>query len=258
MFPLIDNLLYQNDIGDNDNLALFTDIKFTIPQIGSIWFSGYLDEMISFTTKFWVKTRAMFAYQAGTKVNIPFLPFTTASFRYTKVEPYCYTHNAINYTPWYLQYLSLSYTNNGECLGYYLAPNSDEFNLQIQANPSPYLICGLQYQLIRHGVDWGSGSVPGSNLYSELRNKYRDELNKYFLHDGTYEWSNIISLNCNYNFRKFSVPVTAYAQIGYIYDWFTGITGEPVFKTPFTVVNNEEYKEKNGVVLNLGLSLLFE
>ena len=257
-FPLIDNVVYQNDIGDDDNLALFTNIKFVIPDVGSVWFSGYLDEIIAFTTKFWVKTRAMFAFQAGTKVNIPWLPFATASFRYTKVEPYCYTHHSINYTPWYRQYISESYTNNGESLGYYLAPNSDEFNLQIETTPSPYLNLGFQYQLIRHGVDWGSGAVMGSNLYSELRNYDRNDLEKFFLRDGTYEWSNIVSLHCNYNLRQFDIPVTVYAGLGYIYDWFTEIDGEPGKNTSYSVVNNDEYSEKHGVVFNLGLSILFE
>lgn len=257
-FPLIDNVIYQNNVGDNDNLALFADFKFKIPNIGSIWVSGYLDEIISPTTKFWVMTRAMFAFQAGTKVNVPLIPFTTASFRYTKVEPYCYTHHSINYTPWYTQYISESYTNNGECLGYYLAPNSDEFNFQLESNPSPFLILGFQYQLIRHGVDWGSGAVEGSNLYSELHNKDRSTKTKYFLRDGTYEWSNVVSLRCSYNLRQFDIPVTINAGLGYIYDWFTGIEGEKGKDTPYSKINTDEYSEKHGVVFNLGISVMFE
>ena len=257
-FPLVDNVVYQNNIGDNDNLALFGNFKFTAPGTGSIWVSGYLDEINAFTTKFWRKTRAMFAFQSGGKINIPWIPFTTASFRYTKVEPYCYTHHSINYTPWYSQYLSESYTNNGECLGYYLAPNSDEFNFQFDSNPLPYLNLGFQYQLIRHGVDWGSGSVIGSNIYSELRNYDRSDLDKYFLHDGTYEWSNIVSIHCNYDLRQHNLPISVYAGLGYIFDWFTQIEGEPGAKTPYSYVNNDEYPQKNGVVLNLGVSVFFE
>ena len=257
-FPLLDNVMYQNNIGDDDNLALFGNMKFIFPEIGSIWISGFLDEINSFTTKFWEKTRAMFAFQAGGKVNIPWFQFTTASFRYTKVEPYCYTHHSINYTPWYHQYISESYTNNGECIGYYLAPNSDEFNFQINSTPNAYLNVGFQYQLIRHGVDWGSGSSLGNNLYSELRNYNRDDLYKYFLHDGTYEWSNIISLSCRYNLRQYNIPIKINAGIGYIYDWFTQIDGQPGRKTKLSKVNNDEYQEKNGIVLNLSASILFD
>lgn len=257
-FPLIDNVVYQNNVGDNDNLALFADMKFKLGNFGSLWFSGYLDEIISPTTKFWRMTRAMFAFQAGTKVTIPWLPFTTAAFRYTKVEPFCYTHHSINYTPWYQQYISESYTNNGECIGYYLAPNSDEFNLQINSIPTPYLNLLFQYQLIRHGVDWGSGSFEGNNLYSELHNEKRGELKKYFLHDGTYEWSNIISINCSYNLRQFDIPVTLNLGLGYIYDWFTAINGEPGKDTSYSKINTDEYSEKNGIVINLGMSFLFD
>ena len=257
-FPLIDNVIYQNNIGDNDNLGLFGNLKFNVPSIGSIWFSGFLDEISADIIKFWRKTRAMFAFQAGGKINLPWVPFTTVSFRYTKVEPYCYTHHSINYAPWYSHYISESYTNNGECLGYYLAPNSDEFNLQIESNPTSFLNLGFQYQLIRHGVDWGSGAVPGSNLYSELRNNDRSELEKFFLHDGTYEWSNIFSISCNYNLRQFNIPATVFVGIGYIYDWFTQIEGEPGVNTKYSYVNNDEYSEKNGIVLNIGASFFFD
>lgn len=254
-FPLIDRVVYQNDIGDYDNLALFGNMKFIYPGIGSIWFSGYLDEVSVFKIKFWEKTRAMYALQAGTKVTVPVLPFTTVSFRYTKVEPYCYTHHSINYTPWYDHYLSESYTNNGECLGYYLPPNSDEFHFRIESKAIESTTLALQYQLVRHGVDWGSGAGIGNNLYSELRNYDRDDLYKYFLKDGTYEWSNIISLYGSYNFRNFNVPVKIYANLGYIYTWFTQINGEPGWDTTYSRVSNDEYRDKNGFVMTLGFTI---
>lgn len=257
-FPLIDKVVYQNNIGDNDNIGVFTNTKFILPEYGSAWLSLYLDEIDSFTTKFWEKTRAMFAFQTGIKANIPKLPFATIAFRYTKVEPYCYTHHSINYTPWYNHYVSESYTNNGECIGYYLAPNSDEFYFCFDSNPSIYSKLNIEYQLIRHGVDWGSGAVPGSNLYSELPNDTRDDMYKYFLKDGTYEWTSVIAVNYSYNLRKFNLPASVNIGLGYIYDWFTQINGEPGPDAKFEYVNNEEYKKKNGVVFNLGMSFLFE
>lgn len=260
MFPLIDRVVYQNDVGDYDNLALFGSMKYTLEGYGSIWYSGYLDEVNVFKTKFWEKTRAMYAMQGGIKANLPFLPFTTASFRYTKVEPYCYTHHAINNTPWYNHYLSESYTNNGECLGYYLAPNSDEFNLQINSSPLQTLQVGFQYQLIRHGVDWGSRSKAesGSNLYSELQVENRGDLYKYFLRDGCYEWSNVVSIYGSYDFNTLHFPIRLYAGLGYIYDWFTDIDGEPGWNTPYHTINTDEYSAKNGVVGNISLSIFFD
>lgn len=254
-FPLIDRVVYQNDVGDYDNLALFGDMKFIYPGIGSIWISGYLDEVSVFKIRFWEKTRAMYALQAGTKVTLPFIPFTTVSFRYTKVEPYCYTHQSINYTSWYDHYINEAYLNNGESLGYYLPPNSDEFHFRIESKAFENTTLALQYQLIRHGVDWGSGAGIGNNLYSELRDYDRDDLYKYFLKDGTYEWSNVISIFGSYNFRKFNVPVKVYANFGYIINWFTEVNGEPGWDATYSRVSNDEYQDKNGFVLTVGFTI---
>lgn len=264
-FPLLDRIVYQNNTGDFDNLSLFGDFKFYYPGLGSLWLSGYLDEVNAMKSKFWEKTRAMYAVQAGTKFIVPFLPFTTASFRYTKVEPYCYTHHSINYTPYYNHYISESYTNNGEGLGYYLPPNSDEFHLKIDTNAFENATFSLQYQLIRHGVDWGSGAGIGNNLYSELRNTNRGDLNKYFLKDGVYEWSNIVSVYGSYDFRNYNLPVKIYANLGFIYDWFTktSLSLEDIKnenydgakKASFHYINNDEYNDKSGFVITVGFSI---
>lgn len=266
-FPLIDRVVYQNLIGDFDNLALFANIKYFYPGFASFWFSAYLDEVNAILKqRFWEKTRAMYAFQLGSKFAIPKIPFTTISFRYTKVEPYCYTHHGINYTPWYDHYINEGYTNNGESLGYYLPPNSDEFNVQIETRPIENLALGLQYQLIRHAADWGRQSVLGSNIYSELRNNDRDDLEKYFLRDGAYEWSSIVSLHASYNFKKVKLPFTLYANIGYVYDWFTIIEDdaysriksenyENAKQNEYHYINDNEYSEKNGVVITLGITI---
>lgn len=256
-FPLIDRVVYQNNIGDYDNLALFGNLKYSISGLGSVWFSGYLDEINAFTTQFWKKTRAMFALQAGTKIALPVLPFTTLSLRYTKVEPYCYTHHGINYTSWYDHYLNEAYMNNGEPLGYYLKPNSDEIHFRIESNPTSTLSWAMQYQLIRHGVDWGSrvGINTGNNIYSELRNHGRDELEKYFLRDGCYEWTNTLTLTGSYSFKINKLPVQIYGSAGYIYDYFTDINGEPGKDTAYSKINTAEYSTKNGVVFTLGFKI---
>ena len=251
--PTLDRLIYQNNIGDYDNIALFGDMKLRYPGLGSIWFSLFLDE-ISVSKEFFEKTRCMYAFQFGTKVNVPILPFTTVSFRYTKLEPYCYTHHSISYVPYYQQYIAQSYTNNGESLGYYLPPNSDEFLFKIESKPITSTAFGFQYQLIRHGADWGSGAVPGSNLYSEL-SPDRDSLRKYFLRDGVYEWMSIFSLYGSYDFKNFNVPVKVFLNMGYIYQWFTGIDGTPSSSTPYHYINTPEYTDKNGFVFTLGIKL---
>lgn len=258
LFPLIDSVIYQNDVGDYDNLALFGNLKYTIPGYGKIWLSGYLEEVNSLKSHFWDKTRCMFAYQAGTKANIPLLPFTTVSFRYTKIEPYCYTHNAICAQPWsYGRYISESYTNNGECLGYYLQPNSDEFFLRLDTRPFANFKCGFQWQLIRHGVDWGSESVRGSNIYSELSPTERSEYYKYFLQDGVYEWTNILALDASYNFTQIKFPLMLNMSIGYVYDWFTKADGGIDTKSSYHDYSSSEYSGYNGFVCSLGIKAFF-
>jgi len=261
MFPLLNYVVYQNSLGDFDNLALFGNIKGIIPGIGTVWFSAFVDEMSSvkniLTFKFFEKTRDMFAYQAGTRINIPFLPFTSFSFRYTKIEPYCYTHQSTTKQPWYDYYISESYTNNGRSLGYYLEPNSDEIFVRIESKPLPTATFGLQYQLIRHGADYGSGAVPGSSIWSELPvpSALRNTFNKYFLHDGAYEWTHTIALDASYTFNQFNVPLQIYGGIGYVYDFFTQSEKGENQKSPYHKINTEEYPIKKGCVMYFGLKL---
>lgn len=263
-FPLIDKVVYQNNVGDYDNLALFTNLKLRYPGIGSIWGSVYLDEVNSPSAKIFVKSRCMFAYQAGIKANIPGLPFTTLSFRYTKVEPYCYTHQALSSTasqPYYPNYLAEGYTNNGESIGYYLPPNADEFFVRAESRPVPAAVLGLQYQFIRHGVDWGSQAsmYSGSSIYSELTTgALRDKLTKYFLHDGTYEWMNIITVTASYDFDRHGIPLQVFGSLGYVHNWFTSIgSAEPGESTPFYKINTDEYCETRGLVLSLSIKAFY-
>ena len=262
-FPLTDRLVYQNNVGDYDNLALYANLKYMYPGIASVWGSVYIDEINAFGTDIFHNTRCMFAYQGGTKVNIPFLPFGNLSVRYTKVEPYCYTHEALNpgaNQPYYPNYICENYTNNGDSLGYYLQPNSDELFVKIETRPFTASSFNFHYQLIRHGVDWGSGSYiySGSNIYSELpAGSYgpgRNNLHKYFLKDGVYEWMNVFAIEAAYNFNYIGIPVQLYSTVGYVNNWFTTIGGAtPSKDAKYYTFSNEEYKANKGVVISVGI-----
>ena len=262
-FPLVDRVVYQNNVGDYDNLALYGNVKLKYDGIGYIWGSLYLDEINAIGTDIFHNTRCMFAYQGGTKVNIPWIPFSTFSIRYTKVEPYCYTHEALNpgaNQPYFPNYISENYTNNGESLGYYLKPNSDELLVKFETKTIASASFDFKYQFIRHGVDWGSGSniYSGSSIYSELpAGSYgpgRNNLHKYFLHDGVYEWMNIFTLEAAYDFNHFGIPVQLYGTAGFVNNWFTTIGGaKPSKNTKYTKFTSEEYKETRGVVISLGI-----
>ncbi len=273
-FPLVDRVVYQNSMGDYDNLALFTDLKIRYPGIGYIWGSFYLEEMNSVSAKLFENTRCMFAYQGGVKSIIPLLPFTNIALRYTKVEPYAYTHTALSPTemqPYYSHYISESYTNNGESIGYYLPPNADELFVKLESKPLTGATFSFGYQLIRHGVDWGSKSsmYSGSSIYSELPTTRDDcvsrgDLRKNFLHDGTYEWFNIFNIKASYDLNTVAFPVQVYCSLGYVHNWFTTIgAAQGPQDTAYTKVkdydykkfSDNEYKENRGCVLSVGINL---
>ena len=271
IFPLISYVEYQNHIGDCDNLSLFGDLKYTKEGLGSIWGSLYLDEINGLNNNPLKYTRAMFAIQGGIKYIIPKIPFASISLRYTKIEPYCYTHHSINYTPWYDHYISENYSNNGESLGYYLPPNSDELLLSFKMRPSTNLSWGASYQLIRHGADYGSQQVPGSNIYSEMSNMNRSQLKKYFLHDGAYNWNHILSAGASMTFNT-KYPISVYGNAGLLYSYFTVIDSEKYdrsvygnngnckdvdFKTPYSIADNDEYPNVLGGVITIGANVRF-
>lgn len=264
-FPLIDRVVYQNDVGDYDNCSLYGNFKIRYPGVGYGWFSFYLDELNAFLTKFWKNTRAMYAFQLGAKIALPEpIPFGTFTFRYTKIEPYCYTHQSINGTPWYNHYINENYSNNGYCLGYYLQPNSSEILVRLDCSPDANSTAAFQYQLITHGAEFGSQQVPGSNLYSELPRNGRGSLRKNFLFDGAYEWTHLFTLAGSYKVKA-RIPVKINATAGFVYDYFSTIDGGAVsiyehldrfsvYEDPHHA-QNDEYYDIMGGIFSLSVTL---
>ncbi len=135
--------------------------------------------------------------------------------------------------------------------------------------PSVNSYAGVSYQLIRHGADYGSQSVPGSNIYSELCPYNRNELKKYFLHDGAYNWIHILSAGGRLALNT-KIPVSFYGNLGLIFSYFTVIDAENYdrsiygnngncknadFSTPFNIANTDEYPTLFGAVLTVGISI---
>ena len=228
IYPLLDNFFYQNFIGDFDNMAVFLNLKGQYPGLGKLWFSFFMDEMeISSMASAFDLDRHMFAYQAGMQGIIPFLSFTSLTLGYTKIEPYNYTHRK-NIVPWYGDRLmEFAYVNSGVCLGYYLPPNSDEIKVRFDTRPLSKTAGHLQYQLIRHGADYGRHQVDGSSLISELDPDGRSKkasLKKNFLHDGAYQWMHIVKVGADHTLGNF--PLTFFGETGVAYSYFTDISNE--------------------------------
>jgi hypothetical protein len=265
LFPLLDNYLYQNNIGDNDNLALFASIRFQYPGMFKVWFSGFADELNPAEIKdLFAKDRMMFALQAGTSWNIPWLPFSTVALRYTKIEPYTYTHQRRSDLPWYGDnYMETNYVNNGRGLGYYLPPNSDEILLRFETQPELSTGMHFQYQMIRHGADFGPHAVDGSSYWSELDPSGRSSkqtLRKSFLEDGAYQWQHILKAGATYRFAK--IPVFVYGEAGVVFSYFTDIDPAGALYTDWagkpyatSIVDTSIYPRSTTFIVTLGVTI---
>jgi hypothetical protein len=258
MLPIISNFFYQNNVGDFDNMALTFNLKMQYPGLGNIWFSFFMDEM-SFISNLRTLDRQMFAFQGGLNLSLPFFFFFSLKFSYTKINPYTYTHNR-NFNPWYGNLaMETSYTNNGVGLGYYLPPNSDEILVRFSTMPGKNINTHLQYQMIRHGADFGSSAVDGSNLLSELDPDDRNNkavLKRFFLHDGAYQWMHIIKVGLEWNLS--GLPVTFFGEAGAVLSNFTNIEADANVtgkSHPYSVIDTFEYPKSTGIIVNLGFRL---
>lgn len=255
MNPFMLAFLYQNQIGDFDNmqLGLFTGI--TIPKITHIYASIFMDELNVQVSNFLNKDRNMYAVQIGAKSPLPFWT-SIFTFQYTKIEPYMYSHPLTD-VPWYDKPMDTTYINHGQPLGYFLNPNSDEFKIQLESNPLWYLSATLKYTLVRHGTTTGSGKVDGSSFYDPLN--YSGNLQdaqegdlywKDFLHDGVYEWINSISLGGELDCRKWDIPITVGLTYTFSYTHHTLGTKDSIKN-----INNAEYQNKAGNYLTLSIKV---
>jgi hypothetical protein len=261
IFPINNNFMYQNNIGDFDNMGLFSNIRFQYPGIISLWGSFFADEIeVSSIKKIFELDRHMFAFQAGAKAAIPLLPFASVTVSYTKIEPYCYTHTR-NYTPWYGDTpVETSYTNNGVGLGYYLPPNSDELQVRFDVMPAVRTAAHFRYQMIRHGAEYGSQAVDGSSYVSELDPDGRSslpQLRKYFLRDGAYQWQHILRVGAEHTFAKLAAPVQLFGEFGVVFSYFTSISGGANSGSPedYSLIDTAEYPKTTGVIAALGFRL---
>jgi len=258
MVPTVNSIFYQNNIGDFDNMGMFFTLKGQYPGIANVWFSLFWDEAY-WVLDFYELDRTMLAWQAGTNISLPFLSFSSLKVSYTMVNPYCYTHNR-NYNPWYGGNLPMatSYTNNGVSLGYYLPPNSDEILVRLTTMPAKSVAAHLQYQLIRHGADFGPDAVDGSNLLSELDPDDRDSnpvSKRYFLRDGAYQWSHIVRVGAEWNLPN--MPVSFNGEVGTVISYFTNTYYPANDGTAhgYSVVDTDAYPWSTGIIVKLGIKI---
>jgi hypothetical protein len=235
MTPFMFPLFAQNLIGDQDNAAIELSMAFKLPIGIEIYGSLFADEL-RFTDIF-TDPAVQLAVQAGVRWVIPKLPFTIATFQYTYIDPYTYTHYAQAYSWSDSDYLyDISWTNDEENLGYYLPPNSDEFLLRIESYPSSNVTMYFQYQYIRHGEgDWDEGEMEGDTSSGgtvSSAHAYDGWGLKDFLNDGIYETLNIPTIGLSYEFTDY--PLQVEADYSFIYATnYDNIEGNNVVKNLF-------------------------
>ena len=250
-FPLNSNFMYQNVVGDFDNLTMYANMEIRL-SILKIWGSFFVDEMRPVMGNFLILNRNMYAYQGGVKSAVSWLPFGNFTLRYTKIEPYCYTHEYTQ-TPWHRVPIDTSYLNNGESIGSYLPPNSDELLVRMEAMPLLGLKANIQYQLVRHGADWGYRRVPGSSIRDKI---FKDENSeKYFLRDGAYQWDHVIKLGGAYSLKAFNIPVAFYTEAGIVITRFTDSDAEIGKEGNYASIDNAVYRAGNHFILSLGFTI---
>jgi len=247
LFPLTFPLLYQNNIGDFDNLTLFGNIKFQYPELGFLWFSLFIDE-INFEKEFFHLDREMYAFQAGLRYLIPFIPFGSLTVSYTKIEPYCYTHQKVK-VPWYDKPMEQAYINHGYGLGYYLPPNSDEIKIVFEAIPTLQTAFNAQFQFIHHGAEYGDYMVDGSSYISELKENDRSSdpaLRKDFLHDGAYQSFIILKAGVRHSLKR--LPLEFLFNTGVVFSYW---------KYNGSILDNAQYSSRTGIVAEAGVQIRY-
>jgi hypothetical protein len=227
------------------NLAAFGNLELRVPGILKLWGGIFLDNLVSSPDDYLVNGNSL-AYQAGIKTLVRWLPFGVFTLRYTKVEPYCYTDSYNGYGRSQLPSMS-AFVSGGESLGYYIPPNSDELLIRLEAMFLSDLKVHLQFQMIRHGVDYGDKKIDGSSLNDKMTD---DEAlsTKRFLEDGVYRWDNVIKLGASYKFIAGIIPLSVYAELGFVSTSFTIPRNVGTF-------NSSVYRTGNGFVFSVGFKL---
>jgi len=203
------------------NTAFFADLELRIPDLLTLWGSLFIDRLNSLSGIFSSANGNSYAYQAGIKTVIHWLPLAAFTFSYTRIEPYCYTGN--QNSP------DSAFISGGGSLGHYLPPNSDELLLRFEYTLFTAIKTYVQFQMIRHGVDYGYGAVGGSSLYDTLTDNYSS---KDFLKDGVYQWNNILKLggSCSLKAGGYGVPLSIYGEAGLVGTSFTNNDDDSIYQ----------------------------
>lgn len=174
LIPFVLPHFTQIDVGDHDNLTINFDLALQIPEMGKVWGSVLVDE-VSFTKsgKFTQIPYNRYAWQIGWKTTslAGIIPGTTSTVKYTKLNPFVYSHypetefNTFGST----RPLDMTYTHDEFNLGFYLPPNSGELSWKLENIAVKDLVLTLDNRFIVHGTN----DLASTNPYQIYGDIYR-------------------------------------------------------------------------------------
>ncbi len=228
--PLLYPVIAQNIIGNFDNVSQAVNLSITIPGYAKLYFSFFADEMeFSSLDAFFKRPRNMVAYQAGAKIPIPWLPLALFTFQYTKIEPFVYTHYPETNIEPMGHPVDMSYTNDGENIGFHLPPNSDEFLFKAESMIIPDLMLTLSYALIHHGTNTGDPAID-KKIFGDVNKPFNYDFedsypDKSFLNDGLYDWNNIVSIGIFFSLPRYNLSFSSGYTFAHTF-WMPNNSGE--------------------------------
>ncbi|NQT57486.1 MAG: hypothetical protein HQ557_00745 [Bacteroidetes bacterium] len=166
--PFTITTLYQNMLGDFDNMYAGADFQYTPIKGLQFYGSVVVDEMNTPNPVVWFRqARNIFTLQAGAQISLASWVPGLIRLQYTKLEPFFYTHGIRNHASYSDTPMDTTYIHKGENIGYYLPPNSDEFFLSTSNFISADIIFETTIRYIRHSDQFG-GSLTDSIDYDRI------------------------------------------------------------------------------------------
>lgn len=221
VMPFVFSHFTEIEVGDYDNLSMALDIAFRIPKVGKTWLSFYNDEFsFSKSGPLLRMPRNRYAWQLGLKSALltNLLPGTTSTLTYTRLTPFVYTHYPdARFNTFTSRPLDMTYTHDGSNLGFYLPPNSGEWNWSLVNIAIPDLILSLDNRLIMHGTnDLASDNV--YQIYGDVnRFQLGEDIYQYplnnFTKDGVYDWTVLSDFKFDWKVRKITMLGLKYFRL---------------------------------------------
>jgi hypothetical protein len=204
-------------------------IALRLRQAGKIGFSFFVDEFSFTQTEDLLKMpRNRYAWQVvwNSAVLSNFIPGTSSRVAITRVTPFVYTHypetdfNTMSAN----RPLDMTYTHDGFNLGFYLPPNSAEYELSFTNIAIPDLLLELQNKYIVHGTNNLNGyqyQIFGDVYRHQMGNVYDYPLMD-FGNDGIYDYTWFTRISAEHKAR-FSPHLSYFrikAALGISHTWW--------------------------------------